>query len=127
LGKVFLRSDPSPANIKATANARLINNNNRYSTFLKQGTEDYKVRVFENFKDMSRQMNKAYLRLMENKKFFKAGAGGAIPEDRQKSKDEDDRTLDQIGTIFKYIHGNQKVAAGVAGSARYGENSGSIA
>ncbi len=67
-------------------------------------------------------MNKAYLRLMENKKFFKAGAGGAVPEDRQKSKDEDDRTLDQIGTIFKYIHTNQKVTAGIASSGRFGVN-----
>ena len=92
-GRAFLRSDPDPVNTKVTANARLINNANRYGTFLKSN-EDYKVRVFDNFKDMSRQMNKAYLRLMENKKFFKAGAGGAIPEDRQKSKDEDDRTLD---------------------------------
>ena len=50
-------------------------------------------------------MNKAYLRLAENKKFFKAG-NGAVPEDQQKLKQEDDRTLDQIGTIFKYIHTN---------------------
>ena len=81
-----------------------MNNKNKFGTFLNKGSEQYKVRVFENFKDMSRQMNKAYLRLMENKKFFKAN--GAVPEDRQRSKDEDDRTLDQIGTIFKYIHTN---------------------
>ncbi len=74
--------------------------------------------MFENFKDMRRQMNKAYLRLMENKKFFKAGAG-AVPEDRQRSKDEDDRTLDQIGTIFKYIHHNQKVTSSVVNAGRY--------
>jgi hypothetical protein len=76
-----------------TAQERLINNQNKYGTFINKADEQYKVRVFENFKDMSRQMNKAYLRLMENKNFFKAGAG-AVPEDRQKSKDEDDRTLD---------------------------------
>lgn len=63
-------------------------------------------------------MNKAYLRLVENKKFFKAG-NSAIPEDRQKSKEEDDRTLDQIGTIFKYIHSNQKVTANIANTGRY--------
>jgi hypothetical protein len=38
-------------------------------------------------------MTKAYLRLMENKQFFKAG-NGAVPEDRQRSKEEDDKTLD---------------------------------
>ena len=67
---------------------------------------------------MSRQMTKAYLRLMENKQFFKAG-NGAVPEDRQRSKEEDDKTLDQIGTIFKYIHTNQKVTASVVNTGRF--------
>ena len=40
---------------------------------------------------MSRQMNKAYLRQMENKKFFRGsgsggGGGSAVPEDQIKSK-----------------------------------------
>ena len=63
-------------------------------------------------------MNKAYLRQVENRKFFKAGAG-AVPEDRQRSKDQDDRTVDQIATIFKYIHHNQKVTANVANIGRF--------
>ena len=55
---------------------------------------------------------------MENKKYFTSGAG-LVPEDRQRSKETDDRTLDQIGTIFKYIHNNQKVTASVVNAGRY--------
>ena len=67
--------------INKTANKRIQNNKNSYQTFLNRENEQYKVRVFENFKDMSRQMNKAYLRIMENKKYFTSGAG-LVPEDR---------------------------------------------
>jgi hypothetical protein len=69
--KIFIRSDPAPIDIKHTAHHRLINNKNNYQTFLSKEGEQYKVRVFENFKEMSRQMNKAYLRNLENQKYFK--------------------------------------------------------
>ncbi len=78
--KVFKRSDPAPLDIDKTAKKRIQNNKNSYHTFLNRESEQYKVRVFENFKDMSRQMNKAYLRLQENKKYFTSGAG-LVPED----------------------------------------------
>jgi hypothetical protein len=38
-------------------------------------------------------MNKAYLRNMENQKYFKQSAG-LIPEDQRRIKEQDDRTLD---------------------------------
>ena len=45
-----------------TQNERLINNKNTYDVFLTKNEEKYKVKVFENFKAMNSQMNKAYLR-----------------------------------------------------------------
>lgn len=91
--KIFLRSDPAPIDIKHTAHHRLINNKNNFKTFLSKDGEQYKVRVFENFKEMSRQMNKAYLRNAENQKYFKQSAG-LVPEDQRRIKEQDDRTLD---------------------------------
>jgi hypothetical protein len=50
--------------------------------------EKYKVKVFENFKAMNSQMNKAFLRQIENRKFFKGN--NAVPEEYIKLKEEDD-------------------------------------
>ena len=61
-GKIFLRSDPAPVDSVKTGNSRLINNKNNFRTFIHKDNENYKAKVFENFKDMSRQMNKAFLR-----------------------------------------------------------------
>lgn len=55
---------------------------------------------------MKSQMNKAYLRQAENRKFFKGN--NAVPEDQLKIREEDDKTLDKISNIFKYVHRHQK-------------------
>jgi hypothetical protein len=73
--KIFLRSDPAPIDTKHTAHHRLINNKNNFKTFLSKEGEQYKVRVFENFKEMSRQMMKAYLRNAENQKISRRVQG----------------------------------------------------
>jgi hypothetical protein len=46
------------------------------------------VKVFENFKVMKSQMNKAYIRQMGNKRFFKGN--NAVPEEQIRLKVEDD-------------------------------------
>ena len=83
----FLRSSPRPTETIKTQNERLINNKNTYDVFLTKNEEKYKVKVFENFKAMNSQMNKAYLRQIENRKFFKGN--NAVPEEQLKLKEED--------------------------------------
>lgn len=100
--RAFRRSSPKPLETVITDNKRLINNHNEYKSFLTRDNETYKVKVFENFKVMKSQMNKAYLRQSENKIFFKGN--NAVPEEQLKIKEEDDSTIDKISNIFKYVH-----------------------
>ncbi|CDW76309.1 UNKNOWN [Stylonychia lemnae] len=102
----FLRTSPRPVEIVVTDQRRLINNKNEYGSFVTNQNEQYKVKVFENFKLMNSKMNKAFLRQAENKKFFKGN--NAVPEEQIKIKEEDDRTIDKISNIFKYVHKHQK-------------------
>ena len=117
-GKAFLRSSPKPIDIVKTSNLRLLNNQNAYETFVTKHDEKYKVKVFENFKAMNSQMNKAFLRQIENRKFFKGN--NAVPEEYIKLKEEDDQTLDKISAIFKYVHKHQRATSysGNASSAQ---------
>eukprot|EP00347_Sterkiella_histriomuscorum_P001834 403370501 len=104
--KAFLRSSPRPVETVITDQKRLINNHNDFKSFLTRENELYKVKVFENFKNMKSQMNKAFLRQRENKKFFKGN--NAVPEDQIKIKEEDDATIGKISNIFKYVHKHQR-------------------
>ena len=71
----------------------MINNKNNNKTFLSKDAEQSNVRVFENFKEMSRQMIKGYLRSAVNQKYFKKSAG-LVPEDQRLIKKQDNRTFD---------------------------------
>ena len=55
--------------------------------------------VLKNFKNINRDLTKAYLRQNEMKSMFKA-KGGALPEQHIKIKKEDDDTFDRVSSLF---------------------------
>ncbi len=77
--KAFYRSSPRPQEMEQLDRLHLVNNQNNFQKFLNRPDEQYKVKVFENFKVMKSQMNKAFLRQQENKRFFKGNS--AVPEE----------------------------------------------
>ena len=90
-------TSPKPIETSTTFPESLINSDNNWETFLKNDRQ--KSMVLSNFKNINRDLTKAYLRQHENKNMFKA-KGGALPEQHIKMKKEDDETFDRVSSLF---------------------------
>ena len=76
--RVFLRTNPKPLETSTTFPDSLINSENNFHLFCK--ADQRKAIVFQNYKQMNRDLTKAYLRQIENKNLFSKAKGGALPE-----------------------------------------------
>jgi hypothetical protein len=56
--------------------------------------------VFANFKNLNRELTKAYLRQMETQGLFSKAKGGALPEHQIKVKQQDDETFEKVSGLF---------------------------
>ena len=61
--RVFIRTSPRPIETTTTFPYHLINSENTFDTFLDK--DQQKAKVFRNYKKMSRDLTKAYLRQLE--------------------------------------------------------------
>ena len=75
--RVFQLSNPKPIETTTTFPDSLLNSENKFETFLSK--DEQKAMVLKNFKNINRDLTKAYLRQNEMKSMFKA-KGGALPE-----------------------------------------------
>jgi hypothetical protein len=62
----------------------LINSENNFDLFLER--DQQKALVFKNFKNVNRELTKAYLRQLEMQTMFTKAKGGALPEQQIKIK-----------------------------------------
>ena len=76
--RVFQRSNPKPLETTTTFPDSLINSENNFDTFLAKDRQ--KALVFRNFKNLNRELTKAYLRQQDMQKMFSKAKGGALPE-----------------------------------------------
>ena len=79
----------------------LIGGENSYNMFLKQ--DPNKAAVFNNFKNLNRDLTKAFLRQAETKKLYSHAKGGALPENHIKQKKQDDDTFDRVSSLFDSV------------------------
>jgi hypothetical protein len=66
--KVFLRTTPKPIETSQTFPDSIMNGQNKYETFLDK--DPHRLKIFKNFKNLSRDLTKAFLRQAENKDLF---------------------------------------------------------
>jgi hypothetical protein len=64
--------------------------------------------VFKNFKNLNRELTKAYLRKVETKGLFEKAKGGALPEHQIKMKQQDDQTFERVSGLFDQMLRNSK-------------------
>ncbi len=75
----FRRASPKPTELESSFRQTLPTN--KYDTYLRgKDNEDYKVKVFDNFKDISRAMTGAYLRLAQIKKKYNVVNKESLPD-----------------------------------------------
>jgi hypothetical protein len=95
--RVFQLTNPRPIETSTTFPDSLINSENNFATFLDR--DEQKAMVLKNYKNINRDLTKAYLRQTEMKSMFKA-KGAALPEQQIKIKKEDDETFDRVSSLF---------------------------
>lgn len=58
--KVFLRTSPKPIETSQTFPDSIMNGQNKFDTFLDK--DPHRLKIFKNFKNLSRDLTKAFLR-----------------------------------------------------------------
>ena len=104
--KVFQRTNPKPIETTTTFPESLINSDNSFDMFL--GQDPQKLLVFKNFRNLNRDLTKAYLRQAETQSLFEKAKGGALPEHQIKQKQQDDETFGTLGMLFDTMRKRSK-------------------
>lgn len=104
--KVFQLTSPKPIETTTTFPESLINSDNSFDMFL--GQDPQKLLVFKNFRNLNRDLTKAYLRQAETQSLFEKAKGGALPEHQIKQKQQDDETFGTLGMLFDTMRKRSK-------------------
>ena len=59
-----------------------------------------KAMVMKHYKELNRELTKAYLRSMQNQRMFINAKGGALPEEKIKIREKDDETFNRVSSLF---------------------------
>ena len=94
----FKRSSHRPPMQQIDARQKL-NSLNHYGVFLKK--DQSKLRLFNNYKSMSRELAKAYMRQRNVELLF--GKGSAIPENRLKQSVQDDKIIEDTTILMQKV------------------------